>query len=84
MRTAIPMSNIQLPFCACGCGRRVPAEHALNGWRMDCAGSILDELRGLQGMRPEDLGMLVAFLRDKGRDRLASVIIGCIPMDGDE
>lgn len=68
-----------LPFCACGCGRRVPAEHALNGWRMECLAEMGDELRGLQDMRPEDLGMLVAFLRDKKRDRLANTIVGSIP-----
>ena len=75
-------SVTRLPFCACGCGRRVPAEHALNGWRMECLGAVGDELRRLQNLAPEDLGMLVAFLRDRGSDRLATTIIGGIPMDG--
>jgi hypothetical protein len=68
-----------LPFCACGCGRRVQDEHRINGWRSDCLAALGDDVRGLQDMSPEDLGMLVAFLRDKGRDRLANTIVGCIP-----
>jgi hypothetical protein len=70
-----------LPFCACGCGRRVPPEHALHGWRMECLGELGDQWRTLQDMTPEDLGMLVAFLRDRGHDRLANCAVGCMPME---
>jgi hypothetical protein len=70
-----------LPFCASGCGRRVPPEHNINGWRTDCLGELGDDVRGLQDMCPEDLGMLVAFLRDKKRDRLANVIVGGLPFE---
>jgi hypothetical protein len=73
-----------LPFCACGCGRRVPPEHDLRGWRTDCLGELGDDVRGLQDMCPEDLGMLVAFLRDKDRDRLATVICGSIPFSQEQ
>lgn len=69
----------RLTFCASGCGKQAPAELAINGWRTDCLAVLADEVRGLQGMRPEDLGMLVAFLRDRGRDRLANMVVGCIP-----
>jgi hypothetical protein len=70
-----------LPFCACGCGRRVPNEHRIHGWRSDCLAELGDEYRHLQDMSPEDLGMLVAFLRDRGRNRLANIAVGCIPFD---
>ena len=70
-----------ITLCHWGCGRQAPTEHMIRGWRTDCAGALLDEIRMLQLMKPDDLGMLVAFLRDRGARLLAGAAIGSIPYE---
>jgi len=75
-------------ICAGGCGRTpVDIRDSHGGWWCaDCAGLGLGDIRILQNLSPEDLGTVLAQLRDWGAAHIARLAVGALPFErvGDE